>query len=176
MAYALLKVVRTYPASSIRNYAMTLLENINEEYHLGIDLAGMIDSKGEVIEEKPKSPYTYSPDSKHMVVIVFNPKKVRTEPLKVRISDFNKKEYRFKDFQVKNLLFGEDKMLVSLGEFENEREAKDYITSMFLTDYVFGGLDKNEYSVLPVSIDNYSVFYKEKKVDEYKAFLEENSK
>ena len=176
MAYALLKLVRSYPASGIRNYAMTLLENINEEYHLGIDLAGMIDSKGTVIEEKPKSPYIYSPDSKHLVVIVFNPKKVRTEPLKVRIADFNKKDYRFKDFQVKNLLFGEDKMLISLSEFENEKEAKDYITSMFLTDYVFGGLDKNEYSVLPVSVDNYGPFYKEKKVDEYKAFLEENSK
>ncbi|MBQ3354266.1 MAG: tetratricopeptide repeat protein [Bacteroidales bacterium] len=176
MAYALLNVVRSYPGSSIRGYAMTLLENINEEYHLGIDLAGMIDSKGGVIEEKPKSPYVYSPDSKHLVVIVFNPKKVRTEPLKVRITDFNKKEYRFKNFEMRNLMFGEEKMLVSLSEFENEKEAKDYITSMFLTDYVFGGLDKNEYSVLPISVDNYGAFYKEKKVDEYKAFLEENSK
>ena len=176
MAYALLNLVRTYPTSGIRNYAMTLLENINEEYHLGIDLAGMISSKGDVIEEKPKSPYVYLPDSKHLVVIVFNPKKVRTEPLKVRISDFNKKEYRFKEFQMKNLTFGEEKMLISLSEFENEKAAKDYITSMFLTEYVFGGLDKNEYSVLPVSVDNYGAFYKEKKVDEYKTFLEENSK
>ena len=176
MAYALLKLVRTYPASSIRNYAMTVLENINEEYHLGLDLSGMIDSKGTVVEEKPKSPYVYSPASKHLVVIVFNPKKVRTEPLKVRISDFNKKEYRFKNFEVRNLMFNDELMLVSLSEFENEQEAKDYITSMFLTDYVFGGLDKTQYWVLPVSVENYGPFFKEKKVDEYKAFLEENSK
>lgn len=176
MAYALLDVVKTYPNSSIHNYAMTLLQNIKDEYHIDIDLAGLTDAKGEIIKEEPKSPYVYEPQSKHLVIIVFNPKKVRTEPLKVRISDFNKKEYRFKTFEVKNLVFGDDQMLVSLSEFENEQEAKDYITSIFLTDYVFGGLDKTSYSVMPISVGNYGPFYKEKNVDGYKAFLEEKSK
>ena len=176
MAYALLKVVRNYPSSSIRNYAMTLLQNINEEYHLGIDLSGMSDAKGEVIPEKPKSPYIYVPDSKHLVVIVFDPKKIRTEPLKVRITDFNKKEHRFKNLELQTILFNDEYTLISLGNFDNEQEAKDYITSMFLTDYVFGGLDKTRYWVLPVAESNYGPFYKEKKIDEYKAFLEEHSK
>lgn len=176
MAYALLKVVRNYPNSSIRNYAMSLLQNVNEEYQLGIDLKGMLDTKGEVIEEKPKSPYVYKPDSQHLVVIVFNPKKVRTEPLKVRLSDFNKKEYRFKQFEVQNLLFGDDLMLISLSEFNDEQTAKDYIASLFLTDYVFGGLDKRSYWVLPISVTNYGPFYQAKDVEGYKAFLEENSK
>ena len=111
-----------------------------------------------------------------MVVIVFDPKKVRTEPLKVRLSDFNKKEYRFKNFDVQTILFNNEYTLVSLSDFENEQAAKDYITSLFLTDYVFGGLDKTRYWVLPVSVDNYAPFYKEKKIDEYKAFLDEHSK
>lgn len=176
MAYALLGVVRKYPTSSIRNYTMSVLQLINEEYKLGLDLTGMLDSKGSVIEEKPKSPYVYSPQSKHVVVIVFNPKKIRTEPLKVRLSDFNKKEYRFKNFEVQSLLFNDELTLLSLSEFENEQEAKDYITSMFLTDYLFGGLDKSQYWVLPVSLDNYPAFYKEKNLEEYKTFLDENSK
>ena len=176
MAYALLDLVQTYPNSSVRNYAMSVLQNVNEEYKLGINLQGLADGKGEVIKEKPKTPYVYAPDTKHLVVIVFNPKKVRTEPLKVRLSDFNKKEYRFKNFEVQNLMFGEGLMLVSLSPFENEKEAKEYITSMFLSDYLFGGLDKSSYWVLPVSSDNYGTFYKEKNIDEYKAFLEENSK
>ena len=176
MAYALLRLVRKYPSSGIRNYAMSVLRHVNEEYHLGIDLNGMIDDKGGVIAEKPKSPYVYAPETKHLVVIVFDSKKIRTEPLKVRITDFNKKEYRFKNFEMQNLLFNDEFMLISLSEFENEQEAKDYITSMFLTDYVFGGQDKTRYWVLPVSIGNYGPFYKEKKIDEYKAFLEEHSK
>ena len=176
MAYALLNVVKTYPHSSVHNYAMTLLQSIKEEYHIDIDLGGLTNAKGEIIKEEPKSPYVYEPQSKHLVIIVFNSKKVRTEPLKVRISDFNKKEYRFKTFDVKNIVFNDEQMLISLSEFENEQAAKDYITSMFLTDYIFGGLDKTSYSVMPISVGNYGPFYKEKKVDEYKAFLEEKSK
>lgn len=176
MAYALLDVVQTYPNSGIRGYAMTLLQNINEEYHIGIDLGGMADASGKPIEETPKSPYTYMPDSEHFVVIVFNPKVVRTEPLKVRLSDFNKREYRFKSFDVKDMMFDDSRMMLTLSVFGNETEAKDYITSMFLTDYLFGGFDTESYTVLPVSSNNYGVFYQEKKIEDYKAFLDENSK
>lgn len=176
MAYALLRVVKTYPNSSISNYATTLLQDVNEEYHLGIDLRGVADSKeGGGGEQKPKSPYVYEPNTQHLVVVVFNPKVIRVDPLKVRISDFNKKDYRFKEFEINSMVFNEQ-MLVSISPFGNEKEAKDYITSMFLTDYIFGGMAKESYSVLPVSVKNYPVFFKEKKLDEYKAFLEEFSK
>ena len=114
--------------------------------------------------------------SKHLVIVVFNPKQVKTEPLKVRITDFNKKEHRFKEFEMKNLMLSDAVMVVSLSTFANEQEAKDYITSMFLSDYIFGGIDAKDYSVLPISVGNYSVFLTEKKVDDYKTFLQENSK
>lgn len=178
MAQALYNVVQNYPASSIHNYAMTLLKNVNEEYNLNMDLKDLTKGKedGKAKEEKPQSPYTYEPGAQHQVMIVFNPKTVRTEPLKVRISDFNKKEYRFKEFTLKNLMFSADVMVVYLGDFDNEQAAKDYITSMFITDYIFGGMDKESYSVVPISTSNFAIFNKEKKIDEYKTFLDENSK
>ena len=176
MAYALLEVVRNYPRSAIRNYAMDLLQYVNEEYHVGIDLGGMTNSQGEIIKEEPQSPYVYEPNTEHLVIIVFSPRAIRVEPLKVRISDFNKREYRLKEFEVKNLMLSNEMMIVSLSVFNNEQEAKDYITSMFLTDYIFGGIDTEAYDVLPISSRNYATFYQERKVDEYKAFLEENSK
>ena len=175
MAYALLRVVKNYPNSSIHTYATTLLQDVNEEYHLGLDLRDVVEGKNPDETKKPKSPYVYEPNTQHLVVIVFNPKTIRVEPLKVRVSDFNKKDYRFKEFEIKIMVFNEQ-MLVSISSFENEKEAKDYITSMFLTDYIFGGMDKTSYSVLPVSIKNYPVLFKEKKLDEYKAFLDEFSK
>lgn len=174
MAYALLRVVRNYPNSSIRSYATTLLQDVNEEYHLGIDLRGLADGKEGGEDQKPKSPYVYKPNTEHLVVIVFNPKTIRVEPLKVRISDFNKKDYRFKEFEVKNLMLNDQMVAVTIGSFANEQEAKDYITSMFLSDYIFGGMDKNSYSVLPISNANLSIFLKEKKVGSYVVFLREN--
>lgn len=175
MAYALLRVVKNYPNSSIRSYATTLLQDVNDEYHLGIDLRDIAEGKGDKKDDKPKAPYVYEPNTQHLVVVVFNPKVIRVDPLKVRISDFHKKDYRFKEFEINSMVFNEQ-MLVSISPFDNEKEAKDYIASMFLTDYIFGGMAKDSYSVLPVSVKNYPVFFKEKKLDEYKAFLEEFSK
>ena len=177
MAYALMRVITNYPTSSIRGYASQLLENVNDEYHLGLDLNKIVgDDKKDKKDEGVKSPYNYEPLSKHFVIVVFNSKKIRVEPLKVRISDFNKKEHRFKEIEMKNLLLDNETMVLSLGSFDNEQEAKDYIASMFLTDYLFGGMDKTQYSVLPMSVGNFSIFLQEKKVEDYKTFLQENSK
>ena len=176
MAYALVRVINDYPNSSVKNYATTLLQNINDEYHLGIEMKGIVGESGDKNAPEVKSPYTYEPLAKHFVIVVFNSMKVRTEPLKVRITDFNKKEHRFKELEMKNLMISNDLMVVSLSSFPNEQEAKEYITSMFITDYVFGGIDKADYAVLPISAGNFSVFLQEKKVDDYKTFLEENSK
>lgn len=171
MAYALLDVVRTYPNSGIHNYASELLRNINEEYNLGLDLGNIASTSKTSEQTKLQYPYTLEPNAKHFVMIVFDPKKIRVEPLKVRISDFNKKEFRFKEFEVKNIMLDDNRMLLTLGLFDSEQEAKDYITAMMLSDYLFGGIDKDSFSVLPISVSNYAVFYREKNLEVYKGFL-----
>lgn len=171
MAYALMRVVKNYPNSSIRRYAMTLLQNVNEEYHLGLNLTGIADSNAKPSEEKLEWPYVKDPNTPHLVMIVIDSKKVRVEPLKVRLSDFNKKEFRFKNFDVKSIMLDGNTVLLTLSEFENEQEAKDYITAMSLSDYLFGGMEKDSYSVLPISVKNYAIFYQEKDVDGYKSYL-----
>jgi tetratricopeptide (TPR) repeat protein len=171
MAYALMNVVRTYPNSSIRPYAQSLLQHVNDEYHLGLNLGDLASADASQKQEKLDWPYVKEPNSPHLVLIVFDSKKVRVEPLKVRLSDFNKKEFRFKNFEVKTIVLEGNTMVVSLSQFENEQEAKDYIAAMTLSDYLFGGMDKDSYSVLPISLKNYPIFYQERDVDGYKAFL-----
>ena len=173
MAYALMNVVRTYPNSSVHDYAVELLQHVNKEYKLGLDLSSIAPAnKTGQEEEELQWPYTKEPEAQHLVMIAFNSKVIRTEPLKVRLSDFNKKEHRFKNFEVKNMLLEGNTMLITLRSFENEQEAKDYITSMFITDYLFGGMNKDDYAVLPISVSNLAVLLKEKSVEDYKAFLE----
>lgn len=176
MAYALMALVEKYPLSSVRPYALSLLKTVNEEYHLDLNLENLTDGKDKESEKKPESPYHYEPQSQHFVIVAFNPRKTKTEPLKVRISDFNKKQHRFSTFEMKNLLFSETQAVIYISPFENEQAAQDYITSMFISDYIFGGMDKESYLVLPVSQNNFSVICNEKTVDNYKAFLEEKSK
>ena len=177
MAFALYNLVRTYPNSGITPYARRVLEDINEEYHLGLVLTE-IDSKGggDQPEVKKASPYTYDPDAQHFVMLLCDTKTVRVDPLKVRISDFNKKEHRTRTFNIKSVILDDDRTIITIGNFDNEKAAADYITSMFLTDYIFGGIDTSKYVIKPISIKNYPVFYQSKDMDEYIQFIETNKK
>ena len=44
-------------------------------------------------------------------------------------------------------------------EFENKAKAEDYKTAMFLTDYLFGGINEEQYKVLLISKTNYPIFW-----------------
>lgn len=177
MAFALYDLVRTYPNSSITPYARQVLTDINEEYSLGLVLTE-IDNKegGEQPEVKKASPYTYEPHIEHFVMIVCDSKNVRIDPLLVRISDFNKKEHRVRSFNVKNVILDDDHTLITIGNFENETRAKQYLASMTASDYVFGGIDKAKYTVVPISNKNYPIFYQSKDLEEYNTFIETNTK
>ena len=177
MAFALYDLVRTYPTSSITPYARRVLEEVNEEYQLGMVLTE-IDNKeaGDQPEVKKAAPYTYEPNVEHFVMVVCDSKSVRIDPLMVRISDFNKKEQRTRSFNVRNVVLDDNRTLVTIGSFENEGKAEDYITSMFLGDYVFGGIDKSKYTIIPISNKNYPVFYQSKDLEEYNTFISNNKK
>ena len=177
MAFALYNLVRTYPNSAITPYARDVLENINVEYDLGLVLTE-IDNKeaGDQPEVKKASPYTYEPNAEYFVMIVCDTKTVRVDPLKVRISDFNKKEHRTRNFTIKDVVLDDARTLVTIGNFNGEQQATDYITSMFLGDYVFGGIDASKYTIKPISIKNYPVFYQSKDLDEYIQFLNQTNK
>lgn len=176
MAFDLYALVRDYPNSSITPYARQVLEDINEEYHLGLVLTDIGKEGNEQPEVKKASPYTNEPNSEHFVMIVCNTRNVRVEPLKVRLSDFNKKEHRTRNFNIKSVILDDDRTLVTIGNFENAQLAEDYITSLSLTDYVFGGMDKATYQLHPISIKNYPVFYQSKDLDEYLQFISSNNK
>ena len=172
MAFALYDLVRTYPTSGVTPYARRVLENVNEDYHLGLVLTE-IDNKegGDQPEVKKASPYTYEPNTDHFVMIVCDSKSVRVDPLMVRISDFNKKEHRTRSFNIKNVVLDDGRTLVTIGNFESESKAADYITSMFLGDYVFGGIDTSKYTIMPISSKNYPIFYQSKDLEEYNTFI-----
>jgi len=175
MAFRLYNLVRDYPQSSITPYARRVLESVNEEYHLGLVLTD-IDKKdgGDKPEVKKEAPYTYEPNIEHFVMIVCDTKAVRIDPLMVRISDFNKKEHRTRSFNVKNVMLDDARTLITIGNFDSQAKAADYITSMQISDYVFGGIDKAKYKIVPISIKNYPVFYQAKNMDEYNTFMESN--
>lgn len=173
MAYSLLNLIKKYPESSIKPFALDVLLKANDMYNLGLNIESAR-PKDEKIEEK-ESPYTFRPNDEYYVLIICN-KKVRTNPLKVRIGDFNKNNFRMDQLKVKTLMLNKDDALLTIEKFENVDKAIDYQTAMFITDYIFGGIDKENYKVLIISVSNYPIFYQEKNVEEYLDFWHQYNK
>ena len=174
MAFALYDLVRTYPQSSITPYAMQVLENINEEYNIGLVLTDINSREGDEPVVQKASPYTYEPNTEHFVMIVCETRSVRVDPLMVRISDFNKRQHRTRSFNVKSVVLDEARSIVTIGSFDSEAKADDYITSLFIGDYVFGGIDTSKYTITSISIKNYPLFYQAKDLQEYTRFINES--
>lgn len=173
MAYALYRLVRTYPESSIKPHAMEVLLKANEMYDLGLPVES---ARQKEKEPEKEYPYQYNPNEPHYVMIICHSKNVRVNPLKVRIGDFNKESFRMLQLQVKNVMLNKQETVITIEEFENAAKAGDYKTAMFLNDYIFGGIKEENYKVLLISKTNYPIFYKNKNVDEYIEFWNLKSK
>ena len=173
MAYSLLRLIQTYPESSIKPFALDVLLKANDMYDLGLNIESARPKDDKIVEKE--SPYTFRPNDEYFVLVICN-KKVRVNPLKVRLSDFNKNNFRMDQLKIKNLMLNKDDAMLTVEKFENVDKVLDYQTALFLNDYVFGGIDEENYKVLIISVSNYPIFYQEKNVDEYLDFWHQYNK
>ena len=97
---------------------------------------------------------------------------MRVNPLKVRLSDFNKENFRMLQLEVKNVMLNKQETIITIEEFEDKAKAEDYKKAMFMNDYLFGGINQEQYKVLLISKSNYPIFFANKNVDEYLEFLD----
>lgn len=169
MAYALYRLVQKYPESSIKPHAMEVLLAANEMYNLGLPVES---ARQKEKEPEKEFPYNYNPNEEYYVMIICNSKSVRVNPLKVRLSDFNKENFRMLQLEVKNVVLNKQETIITIEEFENKTKAEDYKTAMFMNDYLFGGINQEQYKVMLISKTNYPIFFSNKNVDEYLEFLD----
>ena len=173
MAYSLYRLIQKYPESSIKPYALDVLLAANDMYNLGLNIESAR-PKVDTVQEK-EYPYTFNPKDEYYVMVICN-NKVRINPLKVRIGDFNKNNFRIDQLTVKNLMINKQDALITIEKFENLSKAKDYHTAMFLSDYIFGGISNENYQVVEISIPNFPIFYEQKNIEEYLEFWNLNNK
>lgn len=168
MAVALDKLIKTYPQSSVTPLAQDILRNIGKTYELSVEVE--IPEDDTVTIASPESPYIVNTQSQYMVMLVCKTAKIRIDPLKVRLSDFNQREFSIQSLMIKNLVLDKDYSLITVGNFANRDAAIDYFEVLTQSDYVLGGMNKADYSTYPISLTNYPIFYRNKNIDEYASF------
>jgi len=164
---ALKLLVKEYPQSAVSPMSRNLMQTLSELYGIGDTLAG---KKGNNAIAKEKNPYVYEPNTPHFTMLVVLGDKVKVRPLKVRLSDFNRKYFRMKSLHVKSLLLDNQRTLITVGNFRNKDDAANYYTALKGDEYVFSGVDPKGYFFYTISMKNYPVFYRDKNIEVYKKF------
>ncbi|MBN3035293.1 MAG: tetratricopeptide repeat protein [Bacteroidales bacterium] len=164
---ALENLVETYPDSEV----IPLAQNILDFLSAPPDTATVVAEEPEIVHDI--SIYTFNENARQIFTLVLNDATVNTEALKVRISDFNGKNYKLDNLSITNILLDSKRQLVMVGSFAELRRATVYFQAIMNDEYVFSGIDPEDYSGFIMSQDNYPVFYKDKDVEKYLAFFRE---
>ncbi|MDP3442322.1 MAG: hypothetical protein Q8T08_05615, partial [Ignavibacteria bacterium] len=173
MAVALEQLVKTYPKSSVAPLAASILRNMNKEFNMNIDIPEIEGDSTILLEEA--SPYNHVADTKFLVMIITSSEKVKTDPLKVRLSDFNNRDFKSAQLMIKSLVLDEARMLVTVGNFNDAASASDYMSAVKQSGYVFGGINVADFVIWPISLTNYPIFYRLKDTAEYEKFWKKNN-
>jgi tetratricopeptide (TPR) repeat protein len=163
-------IIDLYPGSEVKPLAQDLLASLaRTNPELGIEPVSM-----EEEPEEPASLYELETDRPHLFMMVIDSREVRLNPLKVKISDFNQKNYSIKNLTVNSMVLSNKYYLVTVGNFGDSFNAMDYFNMITPDEYVYSDLKPGTYENFVISTNNYSTFFKEKDLEGYRVFFNEN--
>lgn len=164
---AMKKLLQDFPQSAVSPMAKDILQMLAEQYGIGDTATLKKIAKG---EKEIQSPYTFKPNSPHFVMLIVLSDKVRVRPLKVRLSDFNRKYFQLKRLRVKSLMLDNQRVIITIGNFSNKKESDNYYFALNNDEYVFSQIDRKSVFINTISMNNYPIFYRGKDQKGYQKF------
>lgn len=137
-------------------------------------VASKLDKRGTEEEELPPASqmFRYRENMQHYVMIIINDKKIVATQMQYKIADFNTKEYSNMNYKSSPLMFTDTTQLITIHRFVTAREAMKYYIHLMLPGGPLEQYDPKDYTVFPISTQNYTTFYKQKDIEAYRLFFE----
>lgn len=172
MKVELNRLIKDFPESEMVDFARRILG----EAAPATGMSGDSSKLKEGVASKPLdfSMYKYNPSSTHFYALIVDGTTVNVYGTKVRITDFNTKNYSVEDLKVNSVLLDNNRHLVTVNSFKELGKAMRYFNGIKEDTYVFSGFQPGTYEQFLISAENYPVFFKEKNTDAYKLFFEKN--
>ncbi len=166
------RLIQDYPNSDMVDLAQRILGKSDESKKLLGD--STMTKEGEASKQLDYSMYKYNPSATHFYALIVDGTSVNVYGTKVRITDFNTKNYSVEDLKVNSVLLDNNRHLVTVNSFKELSKAMRYYKGLKDDTYVFSGFQPGTYDQFLISAENYPVFFKEKNTEAYKAFFEKN--
>jgi len=123
----------------------------------------------EILDFMEKSPFVYRPESVHFYVLVVNTRNLQIRELRADINEFNREKHSDDNLNLSTLFFDERRQLITITNFSDAEKAVDY-GEMLVEALIKKEYDHEQYKEFIISVDNYPIFYQERKLEEYLQF------
>jgi tetratricopeptide (TPR) repeat protein len=168
-------VTQNYTQTRVHEPATNLLA------YLGSGTAGLVTSPGAASAtggdgratpgSVPASTvFSYNPQAVHFFVMVVNTRTVQIRQIRNAVNTFNRDNFDNDDLNLSTLFFDQGRQLITVTNFPNAELAMIYGRQV-INELSTKEFDTSAYSSFIISVDNYPVFYQERKFDEYRDFF-----
>ncbi len=166
-------LLTVYPDTEVKPLAQLILSRLT-----GIDTisgAGESTIAGGTTETPSNfNLYSFDAGAIHLYALVVNIKDVNINALKIKISDFNMKYYSLDELTITSVFLDDMHQIVTVSNFSDKERAIDYYDAINRSNYIFVKLKNTDYKDFVISVDNYPVFYKNREIEQYMSFYQEN--
>lgn len=174
MRVELAQLVKAYPTSPVVPYANMIIGDKPKT-------TGNLVQGGDQEKDKRDVPvnlsiYSLDKAASHFYVLVVDGNAVNVYGVKVRINDFNSRNYSLKNLQVNSVVMEENKQMITVSSFSNSDDAMAYYNHIISDSYIFSGMQEGTFDQFVISSSNYPVFFKDKKIPTYLYFFDQNYK
>lgn len=166
-------LIAKYPGTAVYPPAETLLASLKRQNGPVAQTATMPLSRPENALEDFSSVFHYNPATVHFFVILVQVRDIQIRQLRNQINVFNREHFGDSNLSISNLFFDDQRQLVTVTNFANAAKALEYMNRL-LSDTSLEAFPANAMQGFAISVDNYPVFYQERRADEYLRFFRQN--
>tara|TARA_B100000902_G_scaffold12252_1_gene14903 strand:+ start:35547 stop:38135 length:2589 start_codon:yes stop_codon:yes gene_type:complete len=121
-----------------------------------------------------KTPYRFDKNSAHYLLLILPKENTDISFIKTLVSDFNNQNYSSKVFEFNSMMLGLDNHLLLIKTFNNYNNVLNYSKLLLKDVSIQKELNKSEYMNIIISKENFNEFYKNKDIEGYNRFFNNN--
>lgn len=121
-----------------------------------------------------KTTYRYKHNTDHYLLILLPKEDTDINYIKTLVSDFNTKNYSVENLEINTMLMGLEQHILMVKTFQNTLDVSSYGNKLFSNADLLKEINKTTFKKIIISQQNFIEFYKNKDVDGYSRFFDNN--
>ena len=128
------------------------------------------------VSAEPKhniSMFTFNTETPHYTLLFVNVPEVNTDFLKIRLEDFNRRNFAQNNLRISGEIWDNQHYLISIQTHGTSSIAQRFLEDLRNSAYVFGAIPADSYSLMIISAENFQTLMRLRNLEVYRYFYEQ---